>query len=573
MAPGNFLSNSDDFDIYVDQVRFSLDSCVLLKVSCKIIYAGESFPEFVITPSAASECRSLTMEENKFHANPDRLTLNPDASLIFRVSGLMRRNNQLCVAGMGAMALFQQSGSKEEQSESGDQNGGNEDSNSGSIILRTGGHQLRVFQGEPEQKGAPDETSFSVEKAVPSLTVTLRIEPHTDEMKKAPKYSSGYYSRGNFFVTDREKLILAYYRKHSGPIQQKLRDECLEAQKLDFAVNCPEKLDDESLLEPEDIREGSTDAQIQQWINDRLDRQHPWNRGKDLVPMSLQKIMGYDEESGVGIRFTKMFNVDTKQRYVCVAGALVNPAQAVPVMVVTNSRHNFDSPLSYQEWFCNDEECLIKPQLVKNVKLIVIVYGLDWEYTPEPDYDQPGRLFVKSSTDEVALTPQNVLGWSVVDLVSPDFCVNSGSHFLPLYGGDAPLKNKSLRGLPTRDWIEANLSREKIAYLDPKSVIRVDIYNGINPAGFSSISPDKSLMQVSGKQVAQGFEKAINSAQGATGATLGSRVIATLPRTDVKLGKKSAHYNKAVDIYERTMNQKYFEELKTVLRCENINII
>ena len=75
-----------------------------------------------------------------------RLTLNPDASLIFRVSGLMRRNNQLCVAGMGAMALFQQSGSKEEQSESGDQNGGNEDSNSGSIILRTGGHQLRVFQ-------------------------------------------------------------------------------------------------------------------------------------------------------------------------------------------------------------------------------------------------------------------------------------------------------------------------------------------------------------------------------------------------------------------------------------------
>ena len=58
----------------------------------------------------------------------------------------------------------------------------------------------RTIQGEPEQKGAPDETSFSVEKAVPSLTVTLRIEPHTDEMKKAPKYSSGTYALVRFRI-------------------------------------------------------------------------------------------------------------------------------------------------------------------------------------------------------------------------------------------------------------------------------------------------------------------------------------------------------------------------------------
>ena len=68
----------------------------------------------------------------------------------------------LLVAGMGAMALFENWGEGEECKS----------------FLRVGGHQLRVFQGEPEKKGPPGEDSFPVTTAVPCLTLTLRVEPH-----------------------------------------------------------------------------------------------------------------------------------------------------------------------------------------------------------------------------------------------------------------------------------------------------------------------------------------------------------------------------------------------------------
>ena len=81
-----------------------------------------------------------------------------------------------------------------------------------------------------------------------------------------------------------------------------------------------------------------------------------------------------------------------------------------------------------------------------------------------------------------------------------------------------------------------------------------------------------SDIQVAGQQVSQGFERAISQEQKASCISMGRRVIATLPKPEAKLGKRSSYYNKAVDIYERTFNQKYFEEVKTSLRCENLHI-
>ena len=125
-----------------------------------------------------------------------------------------------------------------------------------------------------------------------------------------------------------------------------------------------------------------------------------------------------------------------------------------------------------------------------------MVHALDWEYTPPSDFNQLGRLSEKNSPQPVALRPDHLLGWSVVDLIGADSCVNSGAHFLPLFAGDPPLKNKSLRSVPSVDWLKANLEREKVSFLESKTTIKVEICNGVEPGLFGGLIVDKSTLQV-----------------------------------------------------------------------------
>ena len=541
------LSNEDDFDVYFDQIRFTLDSCPLMKVAGKIMFSGHTFPELSAFPDARSQTRSLILYPNKFRVNKEHKALRPDSSLLIRVTGIDRNSNQLCLVGMGALGLY----------------------DSRNCTLKTGGHQIRIFQGEVDRSKSPNENSFSIENAVPCVTVTLRVEPHSEEILPAPKYSSGYYRRGNFFCTESEKNLLKYYRKHCNNLPSKIKALCVQMQNEDFEKLNPNKLEDESLLDENDLRARSTDLDYQTWVEQRLHKNHPANNPGPLKPISLVKIIGYDPSFGLSFGFHQIFNVDVKRRFTEIVCAFMSSdSELILPKVAITSIHDFDSNMTDQCWIKQDVG-IIKTELNLNAKALFLIVSFDADYTPDKNFEKPGTVKPKGNLRGDGFSQDNFMGWSLLDIFTPSGCVNSGMYFLPVFTGQPPLTNKSVRKMSAQKWIDGSLRQAKILLPKNKGVIRVAFGSGIDPNPEKMV-PDKSALEAFGDEICMQFERCINRPKESAGPKLSGKVVASLPKTETKLGTSSKLYQKAQKAYEATMHQYFVEQLKLTFQIDEI---
>ena len=541
------LSNEDEFDVYFDQVRFTLDNCPLMKVAAKIMFSGHTFPELSAFPDARSETRSLTLYPNKFRVNKEHNALRPDSSLLIRVTGIDRNTNQLCLVGMGALGLY----------------------DSRNCTLKTGGHQIRIFQGEMDRSKSPNENSFSIDSAVPCVTVTLRLEPHSEEMMPPPKYSSGYYRRGNFFCTDSENNLLNYYRKHSSNLPTRIKALCMLVQKEDLAKLSPEKLEDDSLLDESDLTSRSTDLDYQTWIEQRLHKNHPANNAGPLKPISLVKITGYDPDFGLSFGFHQIFNVDVKRRYTQIVCAIMSgETDLVQPKVLVTSKHDFDTNMNDQEWI-KQSPGIVKTPLIPSAKALFLIVSFDADYIPDENYENLGSVKPKVTSKGEGFGQDNFIGWSLLDIFTPSGCVNSGLYFLPVFTGAPPLTNKSVRNMPSQKWIDGSLARAKISMPENKGVLRVAFNSGIDPNP-KKVVPDKSALEAFGDEMGIQFEGCINKPKENAGPKLSGKVVASLPKSEVRLGTNSGLYQKAQNAYEATMHQHFIEQLKLTFKIDDV---
>ena len=520
------------FDVYFDQIRFTLDNCSILKLHSSISTNTNDI-EMICYPevSSSKNYRSLTFKKQKQQIK--LADIKPNSEIAINVEGISKEDGLIHPIGFTTFPLF---GNQNNQPE-----------------LRFGCHQIRMYNSKTAKK--------DTREALACMTVLLRIEPQSDNFIEAPPYSESCYQNENSKMTDNEQNVLQYYLNCSKISIPTLKEEILEQYGIDKREQRPSSVE---------LTNSSPSQDFQTWIEERL--QQDFTVAEKNVYVS-HRVFGYDPHFGFRLNISKVFNLPTKNMFFNVFARILNPETGEYIKTMMTKNHNFDGTQENTEIIRSTPYDIKNVELSKFSKIFFTIIGIDALYVPDPKFQNAGQVKPKAKTErnkgKVSLSEDSFLGWSIVDVMERNSgCIKTGTHYLPVMDGDIPSFQIDLQ-IQDAILLE-NAIKKGIAKVSPHhSVLKISIEHAFSDS-LTTPNEDRTMIAIFGDDAERMFKESTANTEGTPWS---AKVIEALPKNEKKLGKESKMYKRAEELYEKTMNNCLHDLVKSALQVPEIELM
>ncbi|KAL5015854.1 hypothetical protein ScPMuIL_005443 [Solemya velum] len=519
-------SMKEPFDLYVDSVRFIPDSASIIKVTGRLFRIGqaEGIEDLLAVPELESSARSPSFKY-RLTVNIDKKQMDPGMIIFLRVYTKDVDTDEIKVIGSCLVPAFE------------------------SQKLRVGGHQYHLHNGMPEIKDDDisnlKHTDMDMILKVPSVSLLIRLLPHTQAFVEAPKYSTGYYKSASCKPNVSETRIFESYSQHM-MYPKTVRNMIQRIQQEEGAIP------------------GRTDQELNNWLVDRLDQ-------KKHIPnqfagnLALSKCVRYRLKRGLKIKINQAYGLPEALYIQCFAH--ISGGAKVVGMSPTEENYGGDEKFitlkqdnnSFQQapvWLDDAKE--LHPFYDDYTCLIIQLFGLDLLYRPKPTHDEPGTVHNLHGQD-LDLGDDQILGWTVLPLFSGN-AVLTGVHELPLFKGKPPApmmedftKQSVLSVIDQAAWD----NRTKF----PAGGLTVTLWDG--HFEFDEI-PEKpshlTLLEAVGRP--EEYNKAKNVTKG---KKISNFIVDNLETKYKKQGTTSAVYQKEQKWFDELMEKTFYDLMENAL--------
>ncbi|KAK7088191.1 uncharacterized protein [Littorina saxatilis] len=520
------VSSREPFDVYVDGVRYIPDNASILKVTGRVLKAGElaTLEDILAVPILASSARSPQFDF-RMTINAARQKANPEMLLLLRVYTVDIITEEIVVIGSCLVKIFDTSKKKDG-------------------LLRVGGHQLRLRSGMPNVKQGINNlkhTDLDTVPAIPGCSVLIRILPASQDPLPLPSYESGYYDSTECQPTVSERRIFTSYADHMRYPQTE-RDMILRLQASEGAGT------------------GGGDAELLEWLQHRLDIKARLAPSTAANNLNLVRCVRYRLKVGLQVKVNRSFNLPDGRYVMCVAQ--VSPGSQVVGMEATGEGHGGNFPVFFTRL---SSDSLLKapffeggpeemhPYYDDNSVLIVRLLAFSAAYHPTSDNKVAGSLMTADG-GPMDVTFDNVVGWTVLPLFEGN-SVLAGTHHVPILKGDvtSDLVEEMRRATPqdvlgSRNW--GQNSKHVAASL---AVTLWDAHYDYNEL------PDVPMHTF--MEDALGDSQACQAARAATAKATGTKVsdlvLNGLPDKVKKQGVKGAVYQKEQGFFDNVASRTF----------------
>lgn len=514
----------EPFDLYVDSVRYIPDNASIVKVTGRLLKAGDltDLQDILALPLLSKPARCPEFDFCMM-VNTGRQRANPDMVLLLRVYSVDPVTEELVVIGSCLMKVF--------------------DTKKKDGALRVGGHQLRLRSGMPDVKsGIANLKSTDLDTApiIPGCSLLVRVLPHSEDAVPAPSYGSGYYESASSQPTVSEQRIFKSYSEHM-VYPQRERDMVIRLQEAEGKHSG-----------------GRTDEALLEWLQDRLDIKKHITGSKPAENLSLVRCVRYRLKVGMQMKVNKAFNLPTNDNLFVVCVGQVSPGGQASRMSPSNDGFGKTEPiiltqlkrdglLTAPQW--EGEPETMHPFYDDNSVLVVHLLGIPLTYQPTADNKSAGTLALASGR-ELKIAKEHVLGWTIVPLFEGN-SVQNGTHHVPVFKGDVKadllqeLKSATAKDVLTkRTWNNSNMHMAASlaltlwdAHFNYNELPVVPMYTALEEAAGD----------------AQACQAARDKSSTATGAKVHDLVLNSLPPKFKKQGVKGAVYLKEHGFFDEVV--------------------
>ncbi|KAK7475022.1 hypothetical protein BaRGS_00033703 [Batillaria attramentaria] len=533
----------EPFDIYMDSVRYIPDNASIIKVTGRLLKAGDlsNLQDILALPLLGKSARCPEFDF-RMTVNADRQRANPEMILLLRVYTVDIVTEQVVVIGSCLLKMF--------------------DTKKKDGALRVGGHQLRLHSGMPDVKQGINNlkhTDLDPAPAIPGCSVLVRILPHSQEAVAAPSsgYASGYYQSVECQPTKSEKRIFKSYADHMVYPQTErdmiFRLQDSEGKRTEANKDSVFFLDNIVLDLPGG---GRNDDALLEWLQDRLDIKKQLSANKPADNLSLIRCVRYRLKMGLWMKANKAFNLPDNLYIVCVAqvspggqAASMSPAddglgKNEPVVMTRLKR---DGPLQAPQW--EGEPQAMHPYYDDNSVLVVRLVGIPLAYRPTADNKTAGTLALADG-GELKIVKEHVIGWTVVPLFDGN-SVQIGTHHVPVFKGDIP--DEILREMRTtapqdvisrRTWSKTNMHMA--------ASLALTLWDGHFDYNELPVVPTYTVLEEAAGD-AQACQAVRNKSGTFTGSKVSDIVLNGLPPKVKKQGVKGSIYQKEHGFFDEVV--------------------
>ncbi|XP_035828352.1 uncharacterized protein LOC101850990 [Aplysia californica] len=465
-------TNRDPFMLYIDSVRHIPDNATIVKVTGRILRAGDltNLQDILAVPELESSARSPVFNFSML-VNEGRQVADPELLLFLRVYTYDVELKKVMVIGSCLVSVFSPGKKKKDG------------------LLRVGGHQLRVYSGMPNMREGLNQitgTDLDNNTAVPACSMLVRLLPQSQSPVPAPSYTSGYYRSDSCKPTASEVRIFASYGDNLAKTERDMIMRLLQAER---APNINE-------------------SQYQDWLVSKLDIKRQQGASQPAGNLALPRCVRYRVRVGLMAQIQSASGLPDGLYIQCFAR--VSPGKQAKYISPTEQGYGREekfittklaptSFLSAPVWEDNPKE--LHPFYDLHSCLLIQLIGLRVLYRPRADHKQVGTLH-KPDGSPLEITSQELIGWAVVPLFDGNSVV-SGMHQVPVLS--IPLKEEITEELSQT---AAHKVLDKRVWTDatrlPGASLTVMVWDAhFDPEDLPEKQTHSSLLAVTGTQASE----------------------------------------------------------------------
>ncbi|GFO41253.1 hypothetical protein PoB_006775800 [Plakobranchus ocellatus] len=398
-------TNRDPFVLYVDAVRYLPDNASIVKVTGRILRAGDitNLQDILALPNLNGSSRSPSFTF-RMEVNSGGQLADPDLLLFLRVYTYDVESRAVVVVGSCLVPVFTAGRKK------------------GEGLLNVGGHQLRLSSGMPVMRdslGLIGAADLDSNPKLPGCSLLIRLLPLTQDSIPAPAYATGYYMSEKCQPTTSETCIFRSYMADQKTFPKTERDMIRRLQQFEKTTN-----------------PGNSDADLTSWLVNKLDiKKQALNQ--PAGNLALPRCVRYRVKVGLRTQISAAFGLPDGlyiQCFVRVAAGkqahYISPSDegyGKEEQFITKSLQ-LDSQLTHPVW--DDAPTEMRPYYDLHSCLIIQLIGLKVLYRPQADHKKPGTLHKPDGTP-LEISDGEIIGWTAVPLFDGN-SVLSGTHTVPV---------------------------------------------------------------------------------------------------------------------------------------------
>ncbi|KAH9512915.1 hypothetical protein Btru_036992 [Bulinus truncatus] len=522
-------TNRDPFVLFIDSVRHLPDSATIVKVTGRILRAGNvtNLQDILAVPNLDSPCRSPTFNFNMV-INQNGQVADPELLLFLRVSTYDLESKKVAMVGSALVRVF------------------NPGKKKGEGLLNVGGHQLRLYSGMPATKEGLSQispTDLDKNPVVPGCSLLIRLLPYKENPVPAPSYSSGYYKSESCKPTVSESRLFATYQSENRTSLRTEKDMIIRLQQFENNTNT-----------------GGSDIQLKNWLLEKLDIKKHQGVTELASNLALNQCIRYRVKIGLKIDIKSAYGLPDGCYVHCFARII--PGRQAKYMTPTEEGYGKEekfittklvptSHLTAPIW--EEEPKELHPFCDSNTCLIVQLIGFKVLYKPQPDHKAAGTVH-KTDGTALEITDRELIGWAVLPLFDVD-AVISGSHIAPIL--TKSLNEQLLEDLSNRSVVQA-LSKTvwNNSTKIPGASIKVNVWDAhFNFSELPEPQVHRPLLDIVGNS-----EQYLQTVKAAAGSkTHQEYLLDMLDEKTKKQGVQGPTFKKEMTFFTESMTRKYNE--------------
>ncbi|KAK3710497.1 hypothetical protein RRG08_021313 [Elysia crispata] len=422
-------TNRDPFVLYIDAARYLPDNASIVKVTGRILRAGDltNLQDILALPNLNGSSRSPSFTF-RMEINREGLVADPDLLLFLRLYTYDLESKEIVVIGSCLMPVFSPGRKK------------------GEGALNVGGHQLRLSSGMPKMRdslGLITASDLDSNPKVPSCSLLIRLLPLAQDSATAPAYSTGYYLSDKCQPTISESRIFTSYMADQKTFPKTEKDMVLRLQEYENVA-----------------KSGMLDTDLTSWLTNKLDMKRQ-GVNQAAGNLSLPRSVRYRVKVGLKVQIIAAYGLPDGLYIQCFArvsagkhARLIPPTEegyGKEEQFVTGALKP-ESHVTCPMW--DDAPKEMHPFYDQHSCLIIQVIGLKVLYRPQAGHKKPGTLH-KPDGSALEISDAEIIGWSAVPLFEGNSVI-PGTHTVPVL--TRPL-NEELREELTESTVGELLTR------------------------------------------------------------------------------------------------------------------
>ncbi|RUS81425.1 hypothetical protein EGW08_010809 [Elysia chlorotica] len=398
-------TNRDPFVLYVDAARYLPDNASIVKVTGRILRAGDltNLQDILALPNLTGSSRSPSFSF-RMEINKEGSVADPDLLLFLRLYTYDVQSGEVVVIGSCLMPVFSPGRKK------------------GEGALNVGGHQLRLSSGMPKMHdslGLIRASDLDSNPAVPGCSLLIRLLPLAQDSPTAPAYATGYYRSEKCQPSASESRIFASYRADQKTFPKTERDMVLRLQQYENAA-----------------QSGTSDADLSSWLAKKLDMKRQ-GVSQAAGNLSLPRCVRYRVKVGLKAQITAAFGLPDGLYVQCFAR--VSSGKQARVIPPTEEGYGKEEQFITRDLKPESHmTCPVWDDLPKEMHpfydqhscLLIQIIGLKVLYRPQAGHKRPGTLHKPDGT-ALEISDAEIIGWSAVPLFEGNSVI-SGTHTIPV---------------------------------------------------------------------------------------------------------------------------------------------